>query len=46
VGEDTGTQVNLNHDVSSKFTGMIHMVTIELKPSPGDPPPPKAPPRD
>jgi hypothetical protein len=46
VGEDTGTPVNLNYDVPFKFTGIIHKVTIDLKPKPGDPPAPKQPPRD
>ena len=31
VGEDTGTPVNLNHDVPFKFSGKIQKVTIELK---------------
>jgi arylsulfatase len=46
VGEDTGTPVNLSYDVPFKFTGKISKVTIDLKPSPGDPPPQQAPPRD
>ena len=46
VGQDTGTPVNLKYDVPFKFTGKIHQVTIDLKPKPGDPPPPKRPPRD
>jgi hypothetical protein len=32
--------------VPFKFTGKIEMVTIDLKPQPGDPPPPKEPFRD
>jgi arylsulfatase len=46
VGEDTGTPVNLSYDVPFKFTGKIHKVTIDLKPTAGDPPPPKPPRRD
>ncbi len=31
VGEDTGTPVNLSHDVPFKFTGRIENVNISLK---------------
>jgi arylsulfatase len=48
VGEDTGTPVVDDYDekMPFRFTGKINQFVIELRPTPGDPPPQKPPPGD
>jgi arylsulfatase A-like enzyme len=48
VGEDTGTPVVEDYadKMPFRFTGKLNKLVIDLKPKPGDPPPPKQPPRD